>query len=94
MLSATFPRHFNTVNSLLLGISRDTALFVSDVKQVAMLEVDESGVKAAAVTGMSMMPMSLPPPATPFTVDKPFYCIIYDSELGMPLFVARVMDPR
>nr|CDS32008.2 Estrogen regulated protein EP45 [Hymenolepis microstoma] len=78
----------------LRGISADTNLYASDAKQVAMMEVDEAGVKAAAVSGLNIMPMSIPPPATPFHVDQPFYCAIYDSQLDMPLFIARIVNPR
>ncbi|VDN97925.1 unnamed protein product [Rodentolepis nana] len=76
------------------GINNSSALYASDARQVAMMEVDEAGVKAAAVSGLSIMPMSLPPPATPFIVNQPFYCAIYDSQLDMPLFIARIVDPR
>ncbi|KAM7540204.1 hypothetical protein Aperf_G00000029510 [Anoplocephala perfoliata] len=78
----------------LTGISADAKLYAEKAKQVAVLEVDESGVKAAAVSGFNIMPMSLPPPPIEFTVDQPFYCAIYDSELDMPLFIARIADPR
>ncbi|VDD74283.1 unnamed protein product [Mesocestoides corti] len=78
----------------LTGISPDSNLYASDAKQVAVMEVDENGVKAAAVSSVSIMPMSMPPPAIPFKVDQPFYCAIYDTYLGMPLFIARVVDPR
>ncbi|VDL59985.1 unnamed protein product, partial [Hymenolepis diminuta] len=73
----------------LTGITSDAALYASDAKQVAMMEVDEAGVKAAAVSGVNIMPMSLAPPPTMFIVDQPFYCAIYDSKLEMPLFIAR-----
>lgn len=59
-----------------------------------MIEVNEAGVKAAAVSSIALVPMSLPPPPVPFIVDQPFYCTIYDSLLEMPLFIARVTDPR
>ncbi len=68
-------------------------MYVSDTKQVTVLEVDENGARAAAVSSISIMPMSMPPPAIKFAADQPFYCAIYDSTLKMPLFIARVMDP-
>lgn len=76
------------------GISDDLRLYVGKAKQVALMEVDEYGAKAAAISGISIMPLSIQPPAIPFVVDQPFYCAIYDSELRMPLFIARVVDPR
>lgn len=79
---------------MFVGISSDVNLYAESAKQVAVMEVDESGVKAAAISGVSIMPMSIPPPATEFIVDQPFYCAIYDFELDMPLFIARIVDPR
>lgn len=76
------------------GVNDDPRLYVGNAKQVTLLEVDEYGVKAAAVSGISIMPMSIPPVPILVAVDQPFYCAIYDSELKMPLFIARVVDPR
>jgi len=78
----------------LSGISKDGSLYVGDAKQKAVLEVNEDGVKAAAVSGMSIMPMSMLYPEVEFTVNEPFFCAIYDSELRMPLFVAKVVEPK
>nr|CDS32010.1 Estrogen regulated protein EP45 [Hymenolepis microstoma] len=75
-------------------IISDVGLYVSVTKQVAMMEVNETGVKAAVVSGLNVMPMSLPSPANPFHVDQPFYCAIYESQLDLPPFIAHIVDPR
>ncbi|CAB0013800.1 unnamed protein product [Nesidiocoris tenuis] len=62
----------------LSGISSDP-LFVSKVKQKAFIEVNEEGTEAAAVTGISIMLMSLPPPPERFAVDRPFIVVILHS---------------
>ncbi|KAL5111819.1 Serpin I2 [Taenia crassiceps] len=87
-------RLFDQKTAELTGISSDPRLYAGEAKQVAVMEVDEAGVKAAAVSSIAMVPMSLPPPPVPFIVDQPFYCAIYDSLLEMPLFIARITDPR
>ncbi|VDN11740.1 unnamed protein product [Dibothriocephalus latus] len=78
----------------LSGITTEAMLYVGAAKQNAILEVTETGVKAAAVSSMQMMPMSLRPKGEPFIVDQPFFCAVYDIDLMLPLFLARVMDPQ
>ncbi|KAH9286988.1 Alpha-1-antitrypsin-like protein CM55-MM [Echinococcus granulosus] len=87
-------RFFAQESAELTGISSHPRLYAGEAKQVAVMEVDEAGVKAAAVSSIEILPMSLPPPSVPFIVDQPFYCAIYDSFLQMPLFIARIADPR
>ncbi|VDL96569.1 unnamed protein product [Schistocephalus solidus] len=77
----------------LSGITEEAMLYVEQAKQNAILEVTEKGVKAGAITSMQMVPMSLRPAGEPFVVDQPFFCAVYDSELMLPLFLARVVDP-
>lgn len=68
-------------------------MYVGDARHAAMMEVNEAGVKAAAVSGMAIMPTNFMPVEKMITVDQPFYCAIYDTQLEMPLFYARIMDP-
>ncbi|KAM3171187.1 hypothetical protein ACTXT7_017127 [Hymenolepis weldensis] len=78
----------------LTGITSDAPLYASGAKQVAMMQVDEAGVEAAAVSGVELSFRSSFSSPSPFIVDQPFYCSIYDSQLEMPLFIARIVDPR
>ncbi|VDK33095.1 unnamed protein product [Taenia asiatica] len=87
-------RLFTQGTAELTGISPDPRLYAGEAKQVAVMEVNEAGVKATAVSSIEIIPMSLPPPPILFMVNQPFYCAIYDSLLEMPLFIARITDPR
>jgi len=79
----------------LSGINGEGQLFAKEAKQKVVLEISESGVKAAAVSSISISPRSrLPSKAVSFNVDEPFFCAIYDSSLRMPLFLARVVKPE
>eukprot|EP00108_Taenia_solium_P003512 TsM_000807300 transcript=TsM_000807300 gene=TsM_000807300 len=87
-------RLFTRGTAELTGISPNPRLYAGEAKQVAVMEVNEAGVKAAAVSSIAIVPMSLHPLPIPFIVNQPFYCAIYDSLLEMPLFIARITDPR
>ncbi|XP_015120892.1 antichymotrypsin-2 [Diachasma alloeum] len=85
------------------GIADSPLLKITKAMQKAMIDVNEEGSEAAAVTTMIVAPMSLPiPPEQPVTlvIDRPFYFAIamLNNELeGGPartmLFSGRVMDP-
>lgn len=64
----------------------------------AWLSVDEAGTKGAAATGLSVGISALiagpRPQPVDFTVDRPFLFVVEDATSGVPVFVARVTDPR
>ena len=62
-------------------------IVVSGVQQKTFLELDRSGTKAAAVTGMTMAAQSAAPlePKTVY-LDRPFVYMIIDGATGLPLF--------
>lgn len=68
-------------------------LYVSKASHDAVLEVDEEGTVAAAVTTIVATLTSLPPPPTHLVYDRPFLLTIRDDETGSLLFVAKVHDP-
>jgi len=72
-------------------------LFVTQVIQEAMIEVDERGLEAAAATatGMDGGGMS-PKPTEPveFIADHPFIYILRHNDPGSILFMGRVMNPE
>jgi serpin B len=74
------------------AISSDAQLYVSDVYHKAFIGVDEDGTEAAAATGVVFPTLSLEPPPTPFTVDRPFVFFIQDKT-GIVLFSGQVVDP-
>ena len=67
----------------------------SKVIQKAMIEVEEEGTTAAAVTviRMSRSKRSRRPRVTQFIVDHPFLFFLRDLETGMLLFQGRIVDP-
>ena len=72
-------------------------LYVSTALHQALLSVDETGTKGAAATVIGVSVTSARVHATPpvqMTVDRPFLFVVEDSQHGVPVFVARVSDPR
>ncbi|XP_072348808.1 protein Z-dependent protease inhibitor-like [Scyliorhinus torazame] len=65
-------------------------LKISKVIHKATIDVDERGTEAAAVTGVSAVPYSLPPV---IKVDNPFIFMIYEETTKTLLFIGRVKDP-
>lgn len=65
------------------------SLFISDVRHKAVVEVNEEGTEAAAVTVVVGV-TSLPPT---FRVDRPFFFAIYDAETETILFMGTVTEP-
>ncbi len=78
--AAEFPR--------LLG---PVAARMDFVKHAVKLEVNERGTRAAAVTVVGMVPVSLPPE---YRVDRPFVFLIRERFAGTILFAGVVRDPR
>ncbi|XP_034051502.1 protein Z-dependent protease inhibitor [Thalassophryne amazonica] len=74
----------------LTKLSKDVGLKVSEVLHKAVVEVDESGTKAAAATTVGIIPYSLP---KSFTINRPFFFFIYHEETNCLLFMGRVIDP-
>lgn len=72
------------------GISSSYQLKISKVIHKAAIDVDERGTEAAAVTGVSAVPYSLPPV---IKVDHPFIFMIYEEITTTLLFIGRVKDP-
>lgn len=66
-------------------------LFLEDVIQKVVLEVDERGTEAAAAT-VGVMGVTSADPAPPFVfrADRPFLCAVRDRTSGEILFIAAV----
>lgn len=70
-------------------------LRISDVLHKAVIELDEEGTAAAAVTVVGVITTSIAPPApmpASFTADRPFLYVIRDIPTDSALFVGRVCD--
>ncbi|XP_002434763.4 intracellular coagulation inhibitor 1 [Ixodes scapularis] len=73
------------------GITGDKSLSVSGVRHKAMVEVNEKGTVAAAVTSISMrMGSSLASRIVNFHVDRPFLFYIRNRATGRLLFMGEV----
>lgn len=83
---------FDPARADFTGIASAPAIYISDVVQKAFIGVDEDGTQAAAATAVIGATASLPPPPTPFTVDRPFLFFIQDIT-GLVLFSGQVVDP-
>ncbi len=70
------------------------SLYINNIIQKAIIEVDEAGTVAAAATGMISIPGGKLQPKEPrkiyFTADHPFLYILYDQETKMILFMGNV----
>lgn len=60
----------------------------------AVMEVNEEGTVAAAVTGVIVGATAMPEPVTEMRVDHPFVCAIRDTATGALLFVGAIRDPQ
>ncbi|XP_043196694.1 serpin I2-like [Amphibalanus amphitrite] len=70
------------------GMSRER-IYVKDIIQKAMIEVNEEGTTAAAA-GVVLMTKSA---SLPFIVNRPFFAFVYHKKLKSVLFAAHVNDP-
>ena len=72
------------------GMDGGTDLYISDVLQQALIEVNEEGTVAAAVTLEVAKPKGM---LHSFVANRPFLFLIRDNATGSILFLGRVMDP-
>lgn len=78
-----------------MGATTSVPSVVGLLKQDQRIELDEYGLKAAAVTtvgGIEVTSMPINPP-TRIVIDKPFFFAIGSKSTGMILFVGAVADP-
>lgn len=68
-------------------------LQISDVVQKVFVEVNEEGAEAAAATAVVVAQRSAPAHPLPWVVfraDRPFYFVLRDTSLDLPLFIGRI----
>jgi serpin B len=68
-------------------------LFVDRIRQRAMIEVNEEGTEAAAVTTTKKVESTAARAAPYFRADHPFLFLIRENSTGLILFLGRVADP-
>ena len=75
------------------GMDGTRDLLITDVFHKAFVAVDEEGTEAAAATAVVVGLESMPVQDVELTVDRPFICLIRDTQTGSVLFLGRVMNP-
>jgi len=73
----------------------DGELFISEVKHKAVVDVNEEGTEAAAVTSVEIKVTSVEAPRDRFSfvADRPFFFVIRDDATGTILFMGTLYDP-
>lgn len=75
-------------NADFLGISNEK-LWIDSVSHKAIIDVNEKGTEAAAVTVIGISGTSMP---NSFIADQPFMFLIADNKTGTILFMGKVVD--
>jgi serpin B len=69
-------------------------LCISQVRQKAVIEVNEKGTEAAAVTVVGIEATSYIQPQVTFRADRPFLFAIQESSTGTILFMGKIGAPK
>jgi len=97
---APFTAGSDALCGMFENISDCGNLVIDDVIQKTVIDVNEKGVEAAAVTAVLISVTSAgptePPPPDPvlMILDHPFQFFIYDKEQGLMLFEGRLGSPE
>lgn len=77
------------------GMRPQHDVFISQVVHKALMEVNEEGTVATAVTGITVGATAAPvDPPFEFTANRPFITTIVDNQTGSVLFTGVVADPQ
>ncbi len=79
----------------LLGMADSELLVLFDIRHEVYLNVNETGIEAAAATGMAFRDVGgyVGPPPPKVRVDRPFLYRILDQQTGATLFLGQITDP-
>ncbi|XP_049886131.1 antichymotrypsin-2-like [Pectinophora gossypiella] len=77
-----------------LGTYRAYPPQLSSALHTAMLSIDEEGGSAAAATSFAVVALSYDDQAILYRFNRPFLAVLWDNESAVPLFMARIEDPR
>ncbi|NWJ52281.1 MAG: serpin family protein [Bacteroidetes bacterium] len=83
---------FNPAVADFTRINAGGGLSISEVKHKTMVEVNEEGTVAAAVTSVAIVLNSFPQTQI-ININKPFLFVISEKSTGAILFTGRIMDP-
>ena len=88
---------FDRQRASFAGVRAQRDVFIGSVAHKAVVEVNEEGAEAAAVTGMAVGASAMPEePPERFTmiVDRPFFFAIRDNQTELVLFLGVVNEPK
>jgi serine protease inhibitor len=83
---------FNPIVADFTGINTGPGLYISEVKHKTMIDVNEEGTTAAAVTSVGVSTTAIQIPLV-ININKPFVFVISEKTTGAILFTGRIMDP-
>jgi serpin B len=83
---------FDRTESIFPQMEGETPLAMADIVQQVVIEVDESGTRAAAFTFVSTA-RCIPPPEVALNLDRPFAYLIRNQVTGTILFMGTYLDP-
>ncbi len=75
------------------GILEKQRAFITDVQHKAVMDVDENGTQAAAVTSIGVGATAVMVDSFHMAVNRPFFCAIRDDATGTLLFAGAIVDP-
>ena len=84
---------FDPYNADFTGINKNGDLYISFVKHITFVEVNETGTEAAAVTVVGVGTTGIEPTGFVMRVDRPFIFVIRDHHSGTLLFMGRIVEP-
>ncbi|WP_252177350.1 serpin family protein [Endozoicomonas sp. 4G] len=92
LAQTTLQPLFTGALSLGSMLSNPVPLFIDVFNQHSVIEVDEQGTEAAAVTNVGFLTSTGGPKPVDFT--RPFIYILRNKETGRIPFIGQVLDPR
>ncbi|XP_055346108.1 serpin B8-like [Paramacrobiotus metropolitanus] len=66
---------------------------IDEFTQEVILDLDEYGVKATAVSACRLVCHCLREPQPDFVADRPFLVVIWNEVVGVPVFIGQINDP-
>ncbi|NMO96122.1 serpin family protein [Paenibacillus lemnae] len=72
------------------GITKESGLFISQVLHKTVVDVNEEGTEAAAVTAIGMAGSAPPEKPIEMTVNRPFFFAIVERDTGAWLFMGGI----
>jgi serpin B len=84
-----------SANANFSAMTKQTPMFLAQAQHKAIIEVNEEGTEAAAVTGTTTTTANeAHDEPFQFIADRPFFAVLSDNRTGSTLFFVVVRDPR